>query len=282
MKYIALYNPLSNNHKGKAAAEKLSVALPEDEITYVDLTTIDNMDQYLAETETDAFVLCGGDGTLNRFANNIDGDALEKKVLYFPCGTGNDFMNDVAKGCKDPIPLNDFLKNLPVVTLNGKDYKFLDNVAYGLDGYCCEVGDQIREKDPTAAINYAAIAIKGLIKDYSPTRATVTVDGVTKEYDHVWLAPTMNGRYYGGGIMMGADQNRLNPTHEVTVVVYSGKSRFLSLCKFPFAIFGKHGIFKTVTILKGHNVTVKYDQPRAVQVDGETFLNISEYSVRTK
>lgn len=283
MKYIALYNPLSNNHKGKEAAEKLSAALPGEDIEYVDMLGIENMDQYLAGVDADYVVLCGGDGTLNHFANDVDGDNLEQEMLYFACGTGNDFLNDVAKGSKKPIPLNKYLKDLPVATVNGKSYKFLDNVGYGLDGYCCEVGDQIREKDPAANINYAGIAVKGLLGAYAPTHATVTVDGVTTEYDNVWLAPTMNGRYYGGGLMMGADQDRLNPDHEVTVIVYSGKSRFLALCKFPTVIFGKHPIFKkTVFLMKGHEVTVKYDKPKALQIDGETFLNVSEYSVKTK
>ncbi len=46
-----------------------------------------------------------------------------------------------------------------------------------------------------------AIAIKGLLFHYRPTNAVITVDGVTHTYKKVWLVPTMNGRYYGGGMM---------------------------------------------------------------------------------
>lgn len=58
---------------------------------------------------------------------------------------------------------------------------------------------------------YTAIAINGLLFHYKPINAVVTVDGETHTYHHVWLAPTMNGHYYGGGMMPTPAQRRLNP-----------------------------------------------------------------------
>ena len=40
------------------------------------------------------------------------------------------------------------------VEYNGKTYKFLDNVGYGIDGYCCEEADRIKAKSPNKKINY--------------------------------------------------------------------------------------------------------------------------------
>ena len=76
------------------------------------------------------------------------------------------------------------------MTVNGKQYRFLNGIGYGIDGYCCQVGDEQREKS-TKPVNYTAIAIKGLLFHYKPTNAVVTVDGETHNYRKVWLAPTM-------------------------------------------------------------------------------------------
>ena len=75
--------------------------------------------------------------------------------------------------------------------MNGKKYKFINGIGYGIDGYCCEVGDKMRE-EAVKDINYTSIAIKGLLFHYHPTNATVTVDGRKHTYKKVWLAPTMN------------------------------------------------------------------------------------------
>ena len=65
--------------------------------------------------------------------------------------------------------------------------KFLNVTGYGIDGYCCEKGDEMRESsDFDNPINYIMIAIKGLLFYYKPTRAEITVDGKnmnSKTYD---------------------------------------------------------------------------------------------------
>ena len=35
-----------------------------------------------------------------------------------------------------------------------------------------------------------------------------------------------------------------------------------------------------VQILTGHEITVRFDRPTALQIDGETILGVTEYSVR--
>ena len=73
--------------------------------------------------------------------------------------------------------------------VNGKTSYFLNGIGYGIDGYCCEKGDEIRQKS-SKPVNYTMIALRGLIYDYQPTDAVVTVDGVKHVYHKCWLAPT--------------------------------------------------------------------------------------------
>jgi len=50
---------------------------------------------------------------------------------------------------------------------------------------------------------------------------------------------------------------------------------------FPSIFKGEHiKKDKAVTVLTGKEISVEFDEPRALQVDGETLLGISKYSVK--
>ena len=67
---------------------------------------------------------------------------------------------------------------------------------------------------------------------------------------------------------------------KVTVVVYSCKSKLKSLMLFPSIFEGKHVEHTdVVTIITGNKVKVRFSAPCAAQIDGDTVLNVSEYSV---
>ena len=178
--------------------------------------------------------------------------------------------------------INKYLRKLPVVKVNGMKRKFINGIGYGIDGYCCEVGDKQRAKDNGKQINYTSIAIKGLLFHYKPTKASVTVDGKLYAFDKTWLAPTMNGRCYGGGMYAAPDQDRLNPERTVTVMVMHSRGKIGTLAAFPSIFTGDHVKKKDiVTTIVGKSVRVEFDRPVALQIDGETVLNVREYEVET-
>ncbi len=39
----------------------------------------------------DKLVICGGDGTLNRFINDFDLSCISNEIYYYATGSGNDF-----------------------------------------------------------------------------------------------------------------------------------------------------------------------------------------------
>lgn len=273
MKSCILYNPVAAN--GKCLQKlKESNTLKADE--YIDMTEISDYKSFFENLGADdSVIIAGGDGTLNRFINDTRGIEINCKLLYYPAGTGNDFFTD--EGSDGVIELNAYLENLPTVKVKDKDYKFLNGIGYGIDGYCCEVGDELRKKSDKP-INYASIAIKGLLFSYKPTSAKVTVDGVEHNFDHVWIAPTMNGRYYGGGMEPTPNQNRKDDS--VSVMVYHSKSKLKALMIFPSIFKGEHIKHKdVVSVYEGHNISVEFNSPRALQIDGETVKNVLSYSV---
>ena len=279
MKYYVLYNPLAGN----GTAEDSINHLPHDpsaEIVKCDVTKIDCYSDFFSKLDTeDVIILCGGDGTLNRFMNGTDGLTLPSDILYFPAGSGNDFLTDVEKTKEEsPFSIKKYIKDLPTVTIKDKTYRFINNVGFGIDGYCCEVGDK-KKAESTKKVDYTSIAINGLLFHYEPTNATVIVDGVEHHFKKVWLAPTMKGRFYGGGMMACPEQDRNNPDGELSVLLFHGSGRIKTLVIFPSIFKGKHvKSKKVVTILTGKNITVKFDGPRTVQIDGETILGVTEYT----
>ena len=275
-----LYNNMAGYQTTLEDVKCLEVVCQE-ELKFIDITKVKDYNVFLSGLEQeDYLIICGGDGTLNRFVNDTDGLEFSGDILYYPTGTGNDFAHELGKN-KDstPFPVKKYLKNLPWVEVNGKRYRFLNNVGYGIDGYCCEVGDELK-KTSEKKINYTMIAIKGLLFHFKPRQAKITVDGRTSVYDKVWIAPTMNGKFYGGGMMPTPEQDRLNERGTLSTMVFHSSGKLKTLLIFPSLFQGKHVKYeKNIDILTGKNIIVEFDRLTPLQIDGETVLGVTSYKV---
>lgn len=279
MTYV-LYNPLADNHNGESNAQRIKEILTTDSLNLMDITKID-LNEFFAETAgNNRVVIAGGDGTVLNLVNTFGGNPPDRPIFYFPIGTGNDLMRDLQKTAfQDIVLLNPYIQNLPRVTINDTSRYFLNGVGFGIDGYCCEEGDKLRQKSQDS-INYASIAVKGMLFHFKPRNAVITVDGVEHQYKNVWIAPTMNGRFYGGGMNVAPNQDRLNAEGKVSTVIMYSPSKLKTLTVFPSIFKGTHiNHTKMVDVLTGNDVTVTFDRPTPLQVDGETFSNIESYRV---
>jgi len=267
MKYY-LYNSKSNN------GIKPDVPAGVELIDAVGM----NYPEYLAGLNADdEVVLVGGDGTVNYFINAVKGVEIKNNIYLLGSGTGNDFLADIDKKPGEEVLLNPYIENLPTVYVNGKESLFINNMGFGIDGYCCEVADKIKAEKPQEKINYSGIAIKGLLFHFKPCYARIMVDGVKHEFNDVWIAPTMKGRFYGGGMKMAPDQDRLSD--KLTVVVYHSKSKIKALMNFPAIFKGEHIANKDmVSVFTGNEIKVTFSRPCAAQIDGETVLNVTKYT----
>lgn len=282
MKGYVIYNPLAGNGRGAEDAKLLQMVM-DDELEFFDMTRITNYAALLCGLqEGDYVIVAGGDGTLNRFINDTADIEISQEILYFPMGTGNDFAKEMGQGALcAPIPISKYLRDLPAVTIKGKTYHFLNGVGYGIDGYCCEVGDQLRAI-PGKKVNYTMIAIKGLLFHFAARNAKVTVDGKTYTYNKVWIAPTMHGKYYGGGMIPTPDQDRLSAEGTLSLMLFHGAGRLRTLCAFPGIFKGEHVKHTDmVAIHTGHEIKVEFDCPTPLQIDGETILNVTSYTARS-
>ena len=274
-KGYVIYNPLAGNGKAKEDSQLLQMVLDE-QLEYYDMTRITNYGAFISGMEReDYLVIVGGDGTLNRFVNDTNGLEIAQEIVYYPTGTGNDFAKDVGMG-ENPRPITAYLKDLPTVEVNGKRYRFINGVGFGIDGYCCQIGDELR-KIPGKKVNYTGIAIKGLLFHFAPRNAKVTVDGKEYAYKKVWIAPTMHGKFYGGGMIPTPKQDR--DSGKLSLMLFHGAGRIRTLCVFPSIFKGEHVKHtQMVAVHTGKEITVEFDRPTPLQIDGETILGVTKYT----
>lgn len=277
MNYI-LYNPLASNGKGEENAAALDALLQGSVNTFVNMTETDVPAFVAGLSADDRLYLCGGDGTINRFANAVADTPYCVPVWLYRSGTGNDFLRDVLPEGEKLIELGPYLQRLPTVTINGVTTRYVNGIGYGIDGMVCGVADQKRAAG-AEKVNYTALSVRLLLHGYRCPNATVTVDGETRAYRRVWLASAMNGRYYGGGMMVAPQQDRRSG--RLTCVVMHGTGKLKTLLRFPGIFQGKHVRYPEMTDVRtGTEITVVFDRPTALQIDGEVVSNVTSYTAR--
>ena len=292
MRHVLLYNPKAGAAHCLALSQQFASRWEAKDVVWVDRLTIDDMSAFIKTLlPDDEIILCGGDGTLQHFANAIDVNTIPQQVRYFPSGSCNDFAFDVRKPDKDGCyDLHVFMRHVPQAQIKNQkskilNIKYLNGLGLGLDGDICARGQEWKEMHPGRQLSkliYVQVALKSLFKTYQPCSATVRVDGKQYEFDNVWMAPCMNGRFFGGGVKCAPHQDRLNAQHTQTVIVAHTKHRVRALWLFAMALFGKHINYPdAVSQLQGNEIEVVFTAPQTVQVDGEVFPNILSYRVHS-
>lgn len=281
MNYV-LFNKLANNGEGEKRADALLTSLgvtEGDEYKKIGLVGLDMKEFVGSVTADDIIYFVGGDGSLNRLANDLDGVEIPCPVYLISGGTGNDFMKDIVENYPSEgyTDIREYIKNLPTIRVNGEERKFINGIGYGIDGMCCEVADQLKAQGKKK-IDYTALTIRLLLFKYKCPTATITIDdGKEIKLEKVWLASAMNGRYYGGGMKEAPDQDRKGD--KLTCVIWHGSGRVKTLASFPSIFKGEHVKKDIVSVYTAKKIKVKFDIPTAMQIDGDTVLNVSEYEV---
>lgn len=287
MNYL-FYNDLAFAGKLKenipVIKEELQEALGEE---VKETSLIDNDLNSIIKTLTnkDTVIFIGGDGTLNHQINVLPVDEeLPCDFYLYPYGTGNDFLNDV-KDKQDPkthlVKLNEYLSNLPYVEVKGKTYRFINGIGYGIDGECCKKAEELKAKGKKD-LNYGKITIGLLFKGYVAPTAKVKVDGKEEAtFKKTYISAAMNGKYYGGGMMVAPSQER--GSNLLTSVVIHGKGKLGTLIMFPGIFKGTHvKKVKNVSVIQGKTIEVSFSRPTALQIDGEVVSDVTSYKAYIK
>ena len=278
MNYI-LYNPKANNENNDLNIIHVAEENEQIEVAKINLLGLDVPAFCATLTSEDKVYLCGGDGTLCRFANNAYGVEFPCPVCVIRSGTGNDFLNDIGQGKDDaPVDIRKYLKGLPLVSVNGQELRCLNGVGLGVDGAVCHGVEEFKARTNKKKASYTAIALKELGYKYKRPSAKLYVDGEVHEYTDVWAMSTMKGKFYGGGMMIAPGQDR--DSGKVSVMAMHSGSRLKTLTVFTKVYKGNHVKHtEMVEIFEGYDIRVEFDSPCYLQIDGEVISDVTEYSV---
>ena len=280
MNYI-LYNPKSNNEHNDLNIIHGARKLEDLGVQKICLFDIDVKEFCKNLTEADRVMVCGGDGTLHHFANDVYDIDFPCPVYALRSGTGNDFLNDLGQMSNENlIDIREHIKNLPEVEVNGEKRRFINGVGLGIDGRVCVEVEKAKKKT-NKKVSYTPISLRLLAYEYKRPRARVTVDGVTHEYTDTWMIGTMKGRYFGGGMMVAPQQDR--ESGKVSVMAMHGGSRLKTLAVFTKIFKGTHVKHtEMIDIFEGYEIEVEFETPSDMQIDGETVVDVTRYVVRNK
>lgn len=274
---LILYNPQANNRDITAALDGAMAYAAAPDTVAKDLTAVNVRDEICALSADDRVLICGGDGTIMRLANALDGAQYQASIYLWKSGTGNDFLRDLGMNEQnEPVLLNPYLTGLPKVKIDGKTYLYINGIGFGLDGTVCEVTDALKAQG-VKKIDYTKESIKLLLGGFKCPSGTVTVDGESKHYKKIWLASAMYGQYYGGGMRVAPEQVRGG--NSLTCCVWHSTGKLATLMHFPKIFKGEHVKYKkSIDMFTGRKITVEFDKPTALQIDGETFSGVTSYT----
>jgi diacylglycerol kinase family enzyme len=279
--YYILYNPLSSNGASLKQLEKLEKLLAKKGVECASIDIIEvskRVEEFATKLDpSDSVVVVGGDGTLHYFANSIRNISNTNDIYLYKGGTGNDFSREF-KGQK-LIKITDYIRNLPLVTIDGKEEVFVNGCGYGVDGEVCVLVNSSSEKKK--GIQYFKNAVSTL-KGFNRYDLEIEIDGVRHTYKNVWFSTITNGKYFGGGMKVSPTSDRNDGVLEA-IIIHSVSFPVL-LFIFPFIFIGKHFWFKSVgiTLLRGKTFKLAASRPLVYQTDGEVTEGVQEFSVKVE
>lgn len=276
---ILLYNPLSRNGKNEKFIQKIIHQLKSDgrPVVSYSILAIDDVDIFLSGcNEDDRIIIVGGDGTINHLANRIHGISFSQDLCMLQAGTGNDFIRSL-KTKEKVVSIKSYIKNLPTVIYQDQKRYFLNGAGAGLDGMIGYLVNHSKFKKNK--MNYFRHAFEGFAK-FKPIAATITIDGQQIREEKLWFASMMHSAYFGGGMKIAPQAHRSK--EELDLIIVRNIPKWLLVIIFPTIYLGWHVIFKKwVKVYKGHHISVTFDKPTYLQVDGDVEYPIESFEVKS-
>jgi len=271
---LILYNPLSKNSKSNVYTHKLIQYYKKNKIPFriKSILKIDDIRVFLEKKDHfNNVILLGGDGTINRFVNNIADYDIKQDIYLKSNGSGNDFLRSLKSNDQKTQ------KVMKVKYDTGAETYFVNGVGMGIDGLVTSTVNQAEKK---GKFRYMLYTLKSLMK-YIPEPATIIADGKEYKYDKVYLVTLNNGRYFGGGMEITPNADITDENLDV-IIVHTIKRFFIFMIFFTIYL-GLHTKFKKyVTSFKAKKVKVTFTTPQISQADGENESDVTsmvaEYS----
>lgn len=290
-KLFFIVNPSSHSGKGIRLWKQVECSLQERKVSYEVLFSqkrgdiarfAEELTQEIPEGENRTIVVLGGDGTVNEAMQGIRNFA-NLRFGYIPTGSSNDLARDIgisknAKKALEAILDGQRQQRMDLGCVSwkedGAEHKryFLVSCGIGYDAAICREALSSKMKDVfnrigLGKITYLGIGLKQMVAA-KYVKAQIRLDGgKVVPAARMLFAVSMSHRYEGGGFCFCPKADAADGLLDLCLV--SGLPKWKFPIVIPFALFGKHGMFKGVDHYRAASVEIKTSEPMWVQTDGE-------------
>ncbi|GAB6992111.1 diacylglycerol/lipid kinase family protein [Paenibacillus pini] len=281
--YLFVINKKSGNGHGMRTWSKVKSILDSRQIAYHHLLTEcpEEAEQRTAEMlhlteDWKAVGVIGGDGTIHSVLPVLRGSGIPLAVI--PAGSGN----DTARGFNIPrdtasaleIMLTGRTRSADLISTSG--VLTLTAVAIGFDA---QVAENVNLSMYKKICNFFRagrlayiIGILHTLLTFKPCKLTVHCDGGQTSYPSAWMAAISNVTSYGGGLDICPQADPGDGHLDICIV--HGCTRLQLLRLFPTVLLGKHVTLPFVTMLRGKNLIVLFNEERLALGDGENMSTL--------
>lgn len=230
------------------------------------------------EAGADTVIACGGDGTVNEVVNGLEGTRVGLGII--PCGTANDFAQQVGIPLDPSQAMDIILRRKPVVidtaAMNGRRFLNVSSAGVGAEATA------ETPADAKAALGPVAYFISGLRKlaGLEPRHALFEAPGLRDESDFLLFA-VGNARATGGGTLVTPRASVRDGLLDVCII---GDMRRADFAKLVLRVKrGEHLASESVRYFQVPWLRVTSREPMTINIDGEPAeLRRAEYRARPR
>ena len=221
----------------------------------------------------DLTVCCGGDGTLNEVITGLMHAKCDTKLMYYPCGSTNDFATTlgipkkIEADCLNPEKHN--ILDLDIGEINGTYFSYI--ASFGIFTKSSYSANQELKN----ALGHAAYILEGAkeLSDLGKAYHTkITYDGGEIEGDYVLVAVT-NSTSAGGVLRLSEEQVKLNDGI-FEILLIKALSNIADTSAVINQLLKQQYDGKNVILLQTRSCKIECDDNPAWTIDGEFGGNI--------
>lgn len=284
-KILIIANPASRHGEGIVDAARVERLLHAPDVA--ELTML--MTQWQGHAEDlaaaagrfDLVVVVGGDGAAHEVANGLMLIPREERPAMgvIPAGSGNDYA--FALGMSPS--LEESVRQLvsaprrwvDLGVCNGR--YFIETLSFGLDAAIALDTIERRERTGAAGLSlYVQSGIDQLLHNLKPRRMEAVFDGKERREDII-LCAVQNGPTYGGGFRICPDALFDDGLLDVCIA-HASVGALKAGWVFLRAKSGHHRHFKEIETFRAREISLRFDEPLPVQIDGEPLFE-TEYKI---
>ena len=284
---LLIANPAAQNGNGAAAAQRavglLRAQLGEDAVVLARTAGPRHASEIAERAEGCSTVIAlGGDGVIHEVAGGLmRRPAARRPALgVIPVGSGNDYARTLGVSTKVDEACAQLLgaeaRPVDVGRVNG--HWFVETLSFGVDAaIALDTVERRARTGRTGTALYLASGMDQLLHHLDCHRYTASFDGGEPVRGASFTFAVQVGPTYGGGFRICPDA-RIDDGLLDVCIAHPPFGIARAVFVFLLAKGGRHTGFRQIELRRARTLSVRFDAPPPVQIDGEP-LEASEYAI---